>query len=54
MTMVVIKKLTYCISMFATKTITKFFKKSLKRQFLLLSHDDKKEDKSLICIFFFK
>ena len=44
MTMVVIKKFMYCISMFATKTI------SLKRQFLLLFQDDKKY-KSLICTF---
>ena len=30
MTMVLIKKFTYCIGMFATKTITKFLKNKLK------------------------
>ena len=53
MTMVVIKKFTYCMSMFATKTITEF-KTSLKRQFFLLFQDDKKEYKSLICTFSLK
>ena len=43
MTIFVIKKFTYCINMFVTKTITKLKKKaSLKRQFLLLFQDDKK------------
>ena len=31
MTMVVIKKFTYCMSMFATKTITKFLKNKFKK-----------------------
>ena len=31
MTMVVIKKFTYCMSMFATKTITKFLKNQFKK-----------------------
>ena len=31
MTMVVIKKFTYCMSMFATKTITKFLKITFKK-----------------------
>ena len=51
-TMVGIKKFTYCMSMFAAKTITKLKKKTgSKRQFLLLFQDDKKEYKSLICTF---
>ena len=37
--------------MFATKTITKIFKKVQKRQFLLLSQDGKKEYKNSICTF---
>ena len=50
-TMVVIKKITYCMGMFATKTITKFLKSKFKRQFLLLFQDDKEECKSLISTF---
>ena len=37
--------------MFATKTITKFLKTTLRRQFLLLFQDDKKEYESLIRTF---
>ena len=37
--------------MFATKTATTFLKTSLKRQFLLLFQDDKKEYKHLISTF---
>ena len=51
MTMVVIDKFTYCISMFATKLQQKLKKTSLKRQFLLLFQDDKKEYISLIWTF---
>ena len=43
MTMVVIKKFTHYMSI-ATKTMTKFLKRSLKRQFLLLFQDDKKKN----------
>ena len=39
MTMVVIKKFAYCISMFATKTITKFLKNKFKKT---IFQDDKK------------
>ena len=48
--MVAIKKFTNYMSI-TTKTMTKFLKTSLKRQFLLLFQDDKKEDKSLIFAF---
>ena len=37
--------------MFATKTITKLLKRSLKRQFLLLFQDGKKEYKNFISTF---
>ena len=54
MTMVLIKKFTYCISMFATKTITKFLKRKFIKKILLIFQDDKKEYKSLIYIFLLK
>ena len=51
MTMVVIKKFTYCMSMFETKTIATFLKNKLKKRTLLLFQDDKKECKRLIWAF---
>ena len=51
MTMVVIKKFTYCSSMFASKTITKFLKNKFKNTIFVAFQDDKKEYKSLICTF---
>ena len=47
MTMGVIKRFKYCISMFSNKTITKFLKTKFKKTIF----DDEKECKSLICTF---
>ena len=52
MTMVGIEKFTYCMSMIATKTITKFLKNRFKKTiFVAFFQDDKKEYKNLICTF---
>ena len=51
MTMVVIKKITDYMSMFATRTMTKFSKNKFKKTIFVAFQDDKKGYKSLMFTF---